>query len=274
MKGKPFFDRMYGRALAWRWMLSRSKGHFGFELGLAASGLLDIARFFVSPRNHPMPIVYVSGVVHIRTSLGDFRFFTRRATDDVYSCLPSREMDVEETIKNLLRKGDTFVDVGANVGYYSVLAGRAVGPSGRVIAVEPIPETAAVLRRNLHLNDVTGVVRQEACWSVHTTVSLTAPPGAYGLASSVRMFNTPALSAPAAPLDDICQDLSTIRLIKIDVEGAEREVLLGAREVLTKTENLVVEVSARTDEIRAFLEQASFRVRALKFKPYLWASRG
>src|SRR5207247_581902 len=167
MKGKPFFDRMYGRALAWRWMLSRSKGHFGFELGLAASGLLDIARFFVFPRNHPMPIVYVSGVVHIRTSLGEFRFFTRRATDDVYSSLPS----------------------------------------GRFLS----------------------------------------PAGAEGVASSLRMSNTPALSAPAAPLDDICQDLSTIRLIKIDVEGAERELLLAAREVLTKTENLVVEVSGRTD---------------------------
>src|SRR5437773_543626 len=180
MKGKPFFDRMYGRALAWRWMLSRSKGHFGFELGLAASGLLDIARFFVSPRNHPMPIVYGSGVVHIRTSLGEFRFCTRRATDDVYSWLPSREIAGEERTKNLLRKGDTFVDVGSNAGYYSVLAGRALGPSGR----------------------------------------------------------------------------------------------FSAGEVLTKPENLVVEVSGRPDEIRAFLEQASFRVRALKFKPYLWASRG
>src|SRR5438046_8677109 len=124
MKGKPFFDRMYGRALAWRWMLSRSKGHFGFELGLAASGLLDIARFFVSPRNHPMPIVYVSGVVHIRTSLGEFRFFTRRATDDVYSCLPSREMDVAETIKNFISTGTTFVAAGANDGYYYGLAER------------------------------------------------------------------------------------------------------------------------------------------------------
>ena len=274
MKGKPWFDRMYGRALAWRWMLSRSNGRLRFELGLFASGILDMARFFVSPGNHPMPIVYVSGVVHVRTSLGEFRFFTRRATDDVYSCLPAREGDVEEAIKHLLRKGDTFVDVGANVGYYSVLAGRAVGPSGRVIAVEPIPETAAVLRRNLDLNEVAATVRQEACWSIRTTVGLTAPPGAYGLASSVRTFKAPVFAAPAAPLDDMCRQLSTIRLIKIDVEGAEREVLLGAREVLTKTENLVVEVSGRTDEIRSFLEGASFRVQDLKFKPYILASKG
>src|SRR5689334_3802567 len=60
-------------------------------------------------------------------------------------------------IRRLLGPGDLFVDIGANIGYFSVLAARSVGAEGRVIAIEPAPPTVAKLRDNLDLNGLSNV---------------------------------------------------------------------------------------------------------------------
>ncbi|MDQ3078240.1 MAG: hypothetical protein M3Q83_05285, partial [Pseudomonadota bacterium] len=64
------------------------------------------------------------------------RFRVRARSDDLYHALPSREPAVFAAIRDNLKPGDTFVDAGANIGIFSVLAARLVGPSGRVVAVE------------------------------------------------------------------------------------------------------------------------------------------
>src|SRR3954468_546190 len=56
-------------------------------------------------------------------------------------------------LKSLLQRGDTFIDVGANEGYFSVVAARLVGPTGRVIAIEPQSRLARVLERNFAINE-------------------------------------------------------------------------------------------------------------------------
>jgi len=68
----------------------------------------------------------------------------RGGADDLYYLLPSREGDVDEFIRSHLAKGSVFVDVGANVGYYTLVASKLVGAAGRVYAVEPVPSTAAM----------------------------------------------------------------------------------------------------------------------------------
>ena len=61
-----------------------------------------------------------------------------------YSVMPGREGDVNELILNALSEATLFIDIGANVGYYSVLAGKIIGNSGQVISVEPMPSTAKI----------------------------------------------------------------------------------------------------------------------------------
>jgi predicted RNA methylase len=61
---------------------------------------------------------------------------------------------VHDFVVDTLGPGDIFIDVGANIGYYSILASKLIGVNGRVFAVEPIPSTAGVLRFNLKINSL------------------------------------------------------------------------------------------------------------------------
>src|SRR5690349_8071483 len=80
-------------------------------------------------------------------------------------------------IMAVLEEGSVFVDVGAHVGYYSLLAATQVGPSGKVIAVEPNPPTIQRLRRNLQLNTFTNVAVEEvACADKEQTLEFSQAP--------------------------------------------------------------------------------------------------
>jgi FkbM family methyltransferase len=139
-----------------------------------------------------------------------------------------------------LRKGDC-VDVGANVGFYSVLFAGLVPSDRRVLAIEPVPSVQEYLSRNLTRNgcDESVHVFRGAAGRVHGTLALDIVPGKeeYSSASlahaSVRGMNTISITVPVAPLDSIVQEHNIKPvLIKIDVEGSEVDVLLGAQQTL------------------------------------------
>ena len=92
----------------------------------------------------------------------------------------SWEMDVVELLQRTLRPGMTFVDIGANVGYFSVLASRLVGGGGEVIAFEPEPRTVSLLRANL--------------WRHQCLNSLIYPVAAHSETGIVRLSRTPTVS--------------------------------------------------------------------------------
>ena len=106
----------------------------------------------------------------------------RGGTDDFYYLIPRREGDVEEFIRSYLRNGSVFVDVGANIGYYTLIASKLVGSQGRVYSVEPIPSTAMILRANVRLNDCSNVaIYEAAAWSSRGALTLRMPKEWYGL---------------------------------------------------------------------------------------------
>ncbi|WP_234981526.1 hypothetical protein [Fontimonas thermophila] len=80
----------------------------------------------------------------VAKGVGEFR--VRAWSDDLFHALPGQEPAVEGAIRSILRPGDVFVDAGANIGFYSILASRIVGTEGRVISVEMMPQTATILR--------------------------------------------------------------------------------------------------------------------------------
>jgi FkbM family methyltransferase len=131
-----------------------------------------------------------------------------------------------------LAPGDTFVDVGANVGYFTLLGAQAVGPTGRVVAVEAAPETRVALERNVALNGL-GDVRTiaAAASSVRGTLVL-VPDGEHnvgGTATAPVDAAPGGVRVPAAPLRELLTpaELARARVVKIDVEGAESDVLAG-----------------------------------------------
>jgi len=203
----------------------------------------------------------------------------RGGTEDIYNMLPFREDDVDQFIRKNLCEGDVFVDVGANVGYYTLLASKLVGKSGRVIAVEPVPQTVAILKKNIRLNcDRNVVVIDKAAWSSKMKIQMSIPKGFYGQASAVGLHKSSAfykLDVETVSMDEITKKfrIRTIKILKIDVEGSELQVLCGAKKTLEKTKYVIIELSNNIHAILELLRQASFKTRKFKFATYILAYR-
>lgn len=144
-------------------------------------------------------------------------------------------------VQKLLNPGDTFVDVGANVGLFTVAAGRKVGDAGCIFAFEPAPETMAALTDTLRLNGLSSIVtlHQSAAGRENGTAQLHVGRicGHSSLLPLEEKRETIDISIVA--LDDILGDRK-VDLIKIDIEGWELEALEGLRKTLANNEHASV----------------------------------
>ncbi|MGH3136159.1 MAG: FkbM family methyltransferase [Gaiellaceae bacterium] len=148
------------------------------------------------------------------------------------------EPQVTAVFQRLLARGDVCVDVGAHAGYYTLLASRLVGPAGRVYALEPSARAHEALRANLALNAVSNVIALlTAAGASEGSVQLSDPPSGNTGEASVRRDDamSPKLGAGASSTVSVrtvaslldTADADRVRLVKIDVEGFEAEVLRG-----------------------------------------------
>jgi FkbM family methyltransferase len=174
---------------------------------------------------------------------------------------------MHDFILDNLKLGDVFVDVGANVGYYTILASKRVGANGKVFAVEPVPQTVKVLKFNIKLNGLRNVnVVDKAAWNSYCKLKMRVAFGEFGGASFFR--NGVEIDVDAIPLDDVLEDVPKIKLIKIDVEGAEYEVLQGLKQSLIRTEYVVLELSRKVNECLKLLKECGFTCEKMKFTSY------
>lgn len=133
-------------------------------------------------------------------------------------------------VLHALRPGELFVDVGANVGSYTVLAAGAVG--ARVIAVEPVRAAFDALARNVAANGLEARVRCLQCGVAAATGALAFTQDRDCANRVATAFDTAAtVVVPVRTLDEICGD-ETPTLVKVDVEGFEREVVAGGARTL------------------------------------------
>lgn len=137
----------------------------------------------------------------------------------------------------IVRPGDTVLDVGANLGVLTLHLARLVGPAGRVHAFEPNPRMVELLTRSIERNRFENVrLHPIALGAAPGELSLWVPRGNAGDASLVRRFppEGDAVSVPVRRLADVAAEaeIGPIRLIKMDTEGFEPEVLEGARDLL------------------------------------------
>lgn len=157
------------------------------------------------------------------------------------------EHDTIRAFQRILKPGDTFLDIGANFGQYTLLGSKLVGEGGRVIAFEPEPVSFAWLEGNVRRNGLANVLAEScALGEKAATLELyVGSPDNLGTTSFRRQYNFSgrSVAVPVRTLDDYCasRGIAAVHAIKLDVEGAELFVLRGAEQVLATRPILVVE---------------------------------
>lgn len=186
------------------------------------------------------------------------------------------ENEERRFVEGFLQPGMIVLDIGANQGYYTLLASRKVGPRGRVLAFEPSPGELVRLKQHLRLNRCKNVeVFASALGAAEGTAELHIVLGTESGCHSLRPPNvsqpTSLLRVPVERLDDVLKmrGIARVDFIKLDVEGAELAVLQGAPELLRRSPRPVILTEVqdirtepwgyRAAEILSFLSSLGFQ---------------
>jgi FkbM family methyltransferase len=211
--------------------------------------------------------------------------FTQKIMWNYFSAGKFYEPEESKFLEQVLKPGDTFIDIGAHIGYYSLLAAILVGDSGRVISIEPDSVNVNWIQEHIALNQfsqmqviptVLGAETKEvefffnsdndgghALWDVgmhsHNTISRDRPQ---------------ILTLPMTTLDEVLrnQSLTGIKLIKIDAEGAEYQVLQGALQTIStyQVPYIICEINRfALEKMGTHEKQVRDLMTSLNYSPYL-----
>jgi len=191
----------------------------------------------------------------------------------------------------LVRPGDTVLDIGANLGLVTFILSSLVGPSGTVHSFEPIPAMQELIERSRDRNGATNIRLHKCALGAESSVlSLSVPRGHAGSASFMaerRHADSDQIDVPVRTLSEVLDDegIGPIRLVKIDVEGFEPQVLAGAEAHFSRNApdailfelNEAPDTDGGTHPTLEFLEKLGYRflslpkrlvrMRALAFDP-------
>jgi FkbM family methyltransferase len=249
----PSLDRFLGKALAridgtlHRWGLLRSFDRRG---EVRCHGL----RFFFRQEDAPL-----ARILHLN---GDYEPATRKA--------------VLET----LRPGSVFVDLGAHIGYFTMIAARAVSPSGRVFSFEPMAGTRAVLQKNVESNGFAGVVTLVPFGSSDRRETLSFVVGEYSESSGVSVSGESdrLVDVDCISVDEYFAGLGWPRvdLVKMDVEGQELRTLKGMEEMARRNPEMRIIFEFNVGQLRrcGVAPEALFsQVRRMGYSSYFMLFR-
>lgn len=214
------------------------------------------------PTELALLIKFLLGIKRVKYSLPDGRIYYIDPISDFGLKLQKNnnyEMEMTQTISALLRNGDTFIDLGSNEGYFSILASKLCGTKGKVFSIEPQQRLWEVIKTNCAINNCTNI--QLLPFAIgskndHLVMNLypTLNTGASSLSSNfnfkisfekIRRKIYGQQSVKILRLDNLIDVLpKNIKLIKIDIEGFEFEAIKGS-EMLLKDKlfaNILVEI--------------------------------
>lgn len=168
-----------------------------------------------------------------------------------------------DLVKQEIKRGDVVIDIGANIGYYTLIFARLVGDTGKVFAFEPDPTNFELLRKNIEVNGYKNVVLEQRALSdkvgkIFLELSKQNTAG-HHISSEPRTTEN-SIQVDAVTADDYFRNFERkINFIKMDVEGAESIVLRGMAHILNTSEDLKMMVEYNPEAIRNVgLEPASY----------------
>jgi FkbM family methyltransferase len=187
--------------------------------------------------------------------------------------LGSYEMPIQKALCRELRPGETFFDIGANAGFFTLIAAKLVGLQGRCIAFDPAPSNCDAIREQINANSLNHccTVIQEAISDRDGTASFSfavpgSPMGHLGAGAKGEC----EMLVKTLTLDRACERLGKPDFIKIDIEGAEGTALAAARETLGNIRpRFLIELHGAECErqVRRVLTEANYRLLELSGRP-------
>lgn len=238
--------------------------------------LFVLARSLPSLRQYPVRLEDGSTLyVDLRNPMSHGYFFHGR--------LPHEPL-THRILEEYLQEGSVFVDVGANVGYFTTLAAQRVGGSGIVIAFEPLPDALRSLRANAALYPQVDL-RESAVGRAHGRATFTVRASGDLSALGEQPGASAYIEVDVTTLDHSLETLDRLDVLKVDVEGGETDVIEGAMQTLRRLRPvLLVESlddclrrSGSSDSIlRSTIRRAGYRISGPEEhgypQPYLWCT--
>lgn len=206
------------------------------------------------------------------------RFFIDPISHLGFSLLRSREYEpqMSRVLLSVLREGSVFIDLGANEGYFSVIASRQVRPAGKVFSVEPQRRLKPIFQRNMEINDAKNVTLIEQAISNHVGqatlhISPSTDTGATGLVLAYK-YPVRTETIRTTTLAEVFRQhkIDSCDLMKIDIEGFEYEAVLGSQQIFLEGRvrrialqlhpRLMVKRGLRPNDITDFLKKCGYSI--------------
>jgi FkbM family methyltransferase len=184
------------------------------------------------------------------------------------------EPDTVKLIQKYLSKDDNFLDIGANIGYFSLIASQIVGKRGTVYSFEPTPETISRLHKNIRLNNLRNIqVIENAVSNQKGSVTFKIPSDKIRNSgrSSMRDIeeNFFEISVDTISIDLMMDSLKKIALIKMDIEGAEGLALDGMKNLIKRDRPVIImelsdgylkQMGYSAEKVLGFLRNQKYKV--------------
>lgn len=224
----------------------QTPAEFGRKISLALFKILTRIHLAIGTRKiHFFRKLFAVWVRNLKTDLaeiGGHKMFLDPVDSLALSIFGVHEPLETELVKKEIKNGDTVLDVGANIGYYTLIFARLVGKSGRVFAFEPDPDNFALLKKNVELNGYNNVTLvQKAVADKNGILNLYKS----GRRGDHRIYNShdrrAFVNVGVVKIDDFLDFYKKpVNFIKMDIQGAEGLVLRGMRNLLARNMELKI----------------------------------
>lgn len=232
---------------AYRLLLGREPDVFGFShfMSRAKSGSLTLHDLVASIIGSP-EFLGKNSARPVEVELDGFSIFVREDDQDIGGPIikiKEYEPHVTQAVHEFLKESQTFVDVGANIGFFTSLAAHIVGPNGKVIAIEPLDKNLQLIYASIWKNgfgwvDVLPFAASDANVLLPMETRANTSNGQVVLGGSDD--HLPIAFAPARRLDELLAGEARVHLLKIDIEGHELVALRAFKEGLARHRPLVL----------------------------------